>query len=260
MALIRFFQLVLLFCFSCHAFAIEAPQQVYRVDTRHPDEIFQHGFEAWGNIIEVLRHVTGTSIVDRTSGLVSTTSDFGVARNIVSRYLLDEDHDEAEIWIYIITPGFNFYDVNASLLHAFMHGVGDLMPGQALYTHAVFGHEREFAADGLISTTQIQGALRATRIVLPNGEEDIHIDDLEHGVPNPEYTPTYPQISPENLPIVEMPEDFEVYYDGDLQLYPVTAALGVNGCIGVGGETQCKKTKFSKVVDVIERKVFATFN
>jgi hypothetical protein len=255
MVSIRFFQLVLLFCFSCQAFAIEVPSLMYRTDTRPPDEIFQNGFESWGDEIEVLRHVLGTSIVEKKTGLIATTSEMSVAWDIASKYLIDENNEQDHIWIYLITPGINFYNVNSSLLNAYMHGTGDLVPSQALFTYATFSHEHEFAAESLIVNTQIKGAARIKVRTRPDGEEEIYVEKKEL---NGAYNPTTPEVSSEFLPAIEMPADFDVYYEGDLRLYPITAALGVSGYIGRG--TKYKKTKFSTLANVIKEKGLVSFD
>ncbi len=259
MDLIKVLQLIFLCLLPCHVFAIEAPNEVYRIESRTPDYIFEHGFSSWGESIELLRHVNGESLIDRTSGLISTSSDYDVMRDIAINYLINEGHHNEVLWIYTITPGYQFHDVNGSLLHANMLSEGGIIAGQTLYTYANFAHEEEFAAEGHILPSQVRSAVSARYMRLPNGEEIVYIDN-DNGVSNPQYVPTPASISTEFLPVIPMPSDFPVYYAGDLRWHPVTASLDVHECVGVGGQIECEKTLFSTTIEVIKRKVFATFN
>lgn len=48
---------------------------VYRVDDRYYGADLEDGFIAWGNNDSIDQHMSGTSIRDRTSAWIATTTD-----------------------------------------------------------------------------------------------------------------------------------------------------------------------------------------
>lgn len=108
----------LLFCLWLPlAFADFLPSVVYRVDTRDPldDWVFQRGFQPHGHNLDLVAHVTGASILDRSSGFVSTTDQRVAAERIALARL---QQGNPMVWIYEIRATEQMFEVNASLRQA----------------------------------------------------------------------------------------------------------------------------------------------
>ncbi|WP_368860199.1 DUF6531 domain-containing protein [Streptomyces fildesensis] len=106
------------------------PCTVYRVDTRHPDDIFRIGFEPRGTNMNLEEHVAGVSGTwTEASGFISTTSShaYAVTRSAGSRY------------VYKIRDAAGGIDVNARI------------PGNTM------AHEREIAFPGHVDPSHIEG-------------------------------------------------------------------------------------------------------
>jgi pertussis toxin subunit 1 len=97
--------------------ASAAPEIVYRVDARSPDEIFKHGFRAWGTNDDVLAHVSGksTNIGSRDSAFIATTEDMGEALRFLNFFL--SRNTKNHYWLYRIYTAENFWSTNQTLLH-----------------------------------------------------------------------------------------------------------------------------------------------
>lgn len=109
----------------------ELPSFVYRVDKRHPSEIFKKGFNAWGvsrqdgegNSEEpnnnIADHVSGRSCTSgatqRNSIFISTTSSKTYAENLVSNIVKKLKNSEF-IVMYTIHPDRNTYQSYRSLM------------------------------------------------------------------------------------------------------------------------------------------------
>ena len=79
---------------------------LYRFDTRSPLEIQQlGGFKSWGDNMNLLEHANGTSIANKTSGYIGTSTNKLAALELSS---------ERVGYIYKIKP-INGVNVNAKL-------------------------------------------------------------------------------------------------------------------------------------------------
>ncbi|MBJ7263320.1 MAG: hypothetical protein JHC61_06090 [Burkholderiaceae bacterium] len=89
------------------------PSLVYRVDTRPPDEIFVHGFRAWGNDHNIVAHVNGHTCTGaaRTSAFVSTMASFHMVDELVASHL----RERATTYVYSIRADSNFYSAPATV-------------------------------------------------------------------------------------------------------------------------------------------------
>ncbi|EBC5529440.1 hypothetical protein C3M26_21680 [Salmonella enterica] len=89
------------------------PKFVYRVDSRRPDEIFQNGFEAWGNNYNLIAHVNGASCSTSgsQSGFISTTSNLDAANAIAEQHVAER----GVAYIYTIRADNTFYNAAESI-------------------------------------------------------------------------------------------------------------------------------------------------
>jgi RHS repeat-associated protein len=89
------------------AFSLKAsPDLLFRFDTRAPEEIQNaSGFQSWGNNMNLSEHVDGSSLLNKTSGYVGTTTD----PSVLSEW--QEGYEQG--YIYQIQRPANAIDVNA---------------------------------------------------------------------------------------------------------------------------------------------------
>lgn len=148
--------LCLLFClFVPFAVADFLPAVVYRVDTRDPlaDWVFQRGFQPFGNNRDLVAHVTGVSVMDRSSGFVSTTDHRASAEQIALTRL---QQGNPMVWIYEIRATEQMYEVNASLRQAIRQlaardGHGSVRMQNLETIEALYGQQYEWVSTGVAS-------------------------------------------------------------------------------------------------------------
>jgi hypothetical protein len=100
----------------CHAVrAADPPDIVYRVDSRPPEEVFVHGFQAWGNDHNIVAHVNGHTCTGntRTSAFISTMTNYNMVNALAENHLMER----LVTYIYSIRADSNFYDAAASVAY-----------------------------------------------------------------------------------------------------------------------------------------------
>lgn len=152
---------VLLSLFTGSAsYAFDPPNTVYRISSRAPADVFSSGFPAEGDDQDLLRYVSGTSVVDGTSAYISTTQISAYAIAIAATF--SQAYPAIPIYIYGVRPTENFHNVEVSLRYAQEAlpnpEVREQVSAIALATEGQeIGH---WAARGGIRPEQIQGAAR----------------------------------------------------------------------------------------------------
>lgn len=211
---------ILIFYTLKTAYAVPPPDVVYRYDSRPPNQIFAAGFRSWGDDEDLLRHVSGESINNRTSAFVSTTSNWMTIEQM-ARTLMGPN---TQAWVYAIRPTANFHDINGSLINSSIQHVEHLYTSrQSMALYRIFSWQEEFAAYNTITNTQIHYA----QAITSNEENAITISPVQ--VHNAAYEQRAPQISHNFLNATDavIPN---VYYLGDFDHNPVEPALGIDGC------------------------------
>jgi hypothetical protein len=163
-------RLVALLFFSLCVQADDFPSTVYRVDVRDPlgDWMFQRGFQPPGHNTDLLAHVAGISVLNGSSGFVSTTDHYLAAEQIAISRL---QQGNPLVWIYEIRAADNFYEVNASLHQAIYQlarrdGHGSVQMTNLESLESLYGHPYEWVADRIASAL-IRSA-RAYRLASPS--------------------------------------------------------------------------------------------
>jgi len=229
-------------CWWCgvSAFADTPPSIVYRVDVRDPftDWIFQRGFRAWGQDTDLISHVTGVSILNRSSAFVSTTDHRPTAERIAMVRL---QQGNPLVWIYEVRPTNAFYEVNASLRQAIVQLATRDGHGSAQMTHlesieSLYGHQFEWVTHHPILSESILSA-RAYRlvprlaqsVVAPQMVEDPHSLRL-----NPNYRDQPSHANRDVWPLLPLPVGLPPPPMYSLQ-YGLRA-VGLSWCaVGLGG-------------------------
>jgi len=177
---------ILIFYTLNTAHAIPPPDIVYRIDSRPPNEVFAAGFHSWGDDEDLLRHVSGESINDRTSAFIATTSNWMTIEQM-ARTLLGPN---TQAWAYAIRPSVNFHDINGSLINSSLQHANNLnISRQSMSLYRVYSWQEEFAAYNTIANTQIHYA----QAITSNAENIITISPVQ--VHNAAYQQRAPQIS-----------------------------------------------------------------
>ncbi|MBJ7263653.1 MAG: hypothetical protein JHC61_07910, partial [Burkholderiaceae bacterium] len=110
--------------FTSSAWAYNPPDVVYRLDLRGPEIIGQIGFQPRtngpGSNRNMIPHIDGSSLVNQTSSLVSTSASVGQAVNHIRAFgLIDPETEtyssEHVFYLYSIRPSDEFYDVRHTL-------------------------------------------------------------------------------------------------------------------------------------------------
>lgn len=142
------FGLLCLFSTLLHAKPVYT---VYRADSRAYGDVFQNGFQAWGNNINFNAHILGISTAtgSRNSAFISTTSSEDVADRFARERTLVLSQP---YYIYNIRPTNNFYSALNTMYHLYdLHNVR--VPNT---TRATLAKEQEYAAYSYISPVQIR--------------------------------------------------------------------------------------------------------
>ncbi|EKT62437.1 scabin-related ADP-ribosyltransferase [Providencia burhodogranariea] len=228
---------VLIFITLNTAHAIPPPDIVYRIDSRPPNQIFATGFQSWGDDEDLLRHVSGESINNRTSALISTTSNWMTIEQM-ARTLMGPN---TQAWVYAIRPSINFHDINGSLINSNMQNAENInISRQSLALYRTYSWQEEFAAYNTITNRQIHYA----QAITSNAENFITISPVQ--IHNAAYEQRAPQISHNflNATNVIIPN---VYYLGDFDHYPVEPAHGFDGCPGPHHKSNSLRKNFCKI-------------
>lgn len=147
---------ILVLGFSLAANAVAGPRYIYHLSTVMPTEIFKRGFFASGHDVELLRYMSGQSILDGTTSFVSATDSLDVALRIAKQAILK--HREIPFWIYVIRPTEEVYDVTKSIHSAEQNVRNPDAWHQALALTLAFDWQRSWAAHGHVLSSQIVGA------------------------------------------------------------------------------------------------------
>jgi hypothetical protein len=139
------------------------PTVLYRVDTRPPDEVFTEGFQPLGTESNLIAHVIGQSIADRTSSFIALTDDLAYAQRLAVQTVNGVGRPDA--YIYTIEPRQSMFSVNVSLrdsddaLQA--SGLGDTDAHRILLNSvlSVMQHQHEWVSDEAIPSTAIRSAI-----------------------------------------------------------------------------------------------------
>ncbi len=108
------------------------PTEVYRVDTRPPDDVFAHGFTSEGQLQNLLAHALGSSCDAEDpayrSAWVSTTTNREQTLQVATQRLRQGNIPQTAlnggsgIWIYTITPDSSYLHVLHVLSEAMLNG------------------------------------------------------------------------------------------------------------------------------------------
>lgn len=229
--LISFFILSIFILSSFFALAVPPPE-LYRVDSRHPNIVFEEGFRTWAEIsgnppnYELLPHVFANSQRNQTDGLVSTTRRYS---SVMRSAEIRAQTGSIVQWIYTIIPNDSFYDVNQSLLNAAIspppNGSEDMaVQNQSSTALLSVSWEEEFASLGNISRDQIHSAQEVTWTPDGNGGYQLVLGQYRR---NTYFQPLRPSVNPNNLiPTVTVPPLEDILFEGDLDDFVMGAEPG----------------------------------
>ncbi|MGY4531084.1 hypothetical protein ACVW0Y_000187 [Pseudomonas sp. TE3786] len=102
--------------------------EVFRADTRSPEDVFVNGFSNDGQQLSLLDHVFGdscsanTTEVDHRTGWISTTGSFYQARAFAARQLANGRafQNQHRMWIYTIRPDDTYFEIRDVFMQAAM--------------------------------------------------------------------------------------------------------------------------------------------
>ncbi|WP_249032358.1 scabin-related ADP-ribosyltransferase [Tenebrionicola larvae] len=239
---------LIFFCNPAFSLPVSPPDLVYRLDSRHPDTIFAEGFQPMGENRNLIEHLSGRALELGNSAFISTTSTWSA----IERFVSEDLEENAESWVYEITPTDTFYDVNGSMLHANLQNPGTPLATQALRIYREFGWQEEFASVQAIPSSRIAYAYRV-RVV--NG--NVVVQETRN---NPNYVPTTPTINPAYYTDMQAQEDEQVdiiEFDDDIDwpIFPASRGFfpDIDGQCGSGikidksaqQNKRCKSVSFS---------------
>jgi hypothetical protein len=141
---------------------LPAPAVLYRVDTRTPDEVFPDGFQPLGKDTNLIAHVIGQSIADRTSAFVGLTDNLEYAQRLAIQITNGAGRPNA--YIYTIESRRSMFSVNASLRDsddALQAGGLTDTDTYRIFLNSVLSatqHQHEWVADGAIPGPAIRSA------------------------------------------------------------------------------------------------------
>lgn len=159
------------------------PRWLYRVDTRMPEIVFEHGFSPWGTMRDFLYHISGAGTraasesrpIAEMDGIVSASeSTLAVLRFFASSLALP-GIESPRIWLYHIRATENFYSAAMTaqdLLirvnrNEVVYNMGTREEANELLDDVLFGvfsHQREWFSDGPIPRETIRAAQLVTSI------------------------------------------------------------------------------------------------
>lgn len=191
---------------------LSEPFNVYRVDTRGPDEVFANGFNAWGNDYNIVAHINGAtcSTVGSTSAFISTARSYQAAVGIVERHL-----EQREVtYLYSIRADDNFYSGPASI--DYFQQFSPLSPLSLNSLHMARRADEWDAVD-VIPTENIRNVLI------------VHRDGTPEAVSNPRYSNIDTTGNP--LPYTAHAEDTLQHFGFPVTL-PGDGASMLSSCFG----------------------------
>lgn len=244
---------------SALSFAVPpVPEVVYRLDSRSPDEIFNSGFNSWGNNRELLPHLVGDTSRNRTDGLISTSSNINAIERIAQDIMLLDDD---VVWLYTIVPGSDFYEINGSLLNAYSNpNLPESVRNQSLNMHTRFGWQHEYVnAAGHIDRSTI---INARQVRWVNGSIDMHNTEIRDN----------PNVGDNLLPAVNanylLPNqevaNLPVGYFRDFEDDPTSLPFSLDGCLNLSKKGPvCKSVSYSlfkeSIIDELNGRLFILF-
>lgn len=159
------------------------PGLIYRIDFREPSEIFEQGFQTWGNNRNFFQHILGYSLGDeipeeRRTGIISGSDSPDSSLRFFGG-MLNEPEDPLEYYLYEIRADENVYSAErtASFYHQRIStGLIDFSEGDletaidavdAIFQD--FAYQREWFNVGPIPRERIRSAWRIDSVsILPN--------------------------------------------------------------------------------------------
>lgn len=179
----RVFLLFFLLSFSALSIAYDNPMILYRIDNRAPDFVFNNGISSWGWNDNVVDHIDGASIENRSSIYVSTTESM----NVINRMALSLIRDGAasNYWIYEIRPTSNFYSISNSIAQAILSTNDDDLRANYISLRDTIAWEREWAAVRHIRYDQVISA----RPIHLNSNNQIVLGERNYNLAYREATP-----------------------------------------------------------------------
>lgn len=146
---------ILILSVSLAANAVAGPRYIYHISSVMPIEAFDRGFMMTGQDIDLLRCMSGHSILDCSASFISATDSLAVALHISKQAVLK--HREVPFWVYVIRPTEVVYDVMKSLRSAEGTLKNPDARRQARELILAFDWQKPWAAHGHISSSQIVG-------------------------------------------------------------------------------------------------------
>ncbi len=159
------------------------PGLIYRIDFREPSEVFEQGFQPWGNNRNFFQHILGYSLGDeipeeRRTGIISASDSPDSSLRFFGG-MLNEPEDPLEYYLYEIRADENVYSAErtASFYHQRIStgqidfSEGDLETAidavDAIFRE--FAYQREWFNVGPIPRERIRSAWRVDSVsILPN--------------------------------------------------------------------------------------------
>ena len=224
---VKIFSICIIFFLSSLAYTKEhlgpeAPKILYRIDHRKPSEMFVSGgsgFQSWrqqeglpGPGPNLMQHIQGSSIDQRTTDFVSTTGSLSGLEVGFNRFIVP---DIQELWVYDISPNEDAYNVN---------WCWEDLPGLTSQQRRLwrrYEDQDEWVFNGGIRLNQIRGAQRRVWSPLRNRYEDDNSPDSY--VSNPHYAASlYPARQRINPMRERTPERFTTVYGYEPHELPPT--------------------------------------
>ncbi len=177
--------LIGLFFLTFQAYAIDAPEYVYRIDTRSPEEIrLAHGFKPRGSNRNLVAHITRTG--ETPSAFVATTSSIERIPSIATAFMRFNPR-ASSLWVYTIRADNRFYNAEITLEHIADTTTNPTIETEATNAIPIAISQSEWFAIRAISLQQIR---YATPIAINDNREITHIDLAEGREIMPHYNPT----------------------------------------------------------------------
>lgn len=179
----RGFLLFILLFFSVLSIADDKPVILYRIDNRTPDLVFNNGISSWGWNENVVDHIDGTSIEDRSSIYVSTTESMNVINRMALSFI--RGNSANDYWVYEIRPTSNFYSIFNSIAQAISSTNDDDLRTNYISLRDTIAWEREWAAVRHILYDQVISA----RSIHLNANNQIVLGERRYNLAYREATP-----------------------------------------------------------------------
>ena len=221
------------------SWAIPPISEVYRIDTRSPEEIRRVGgmrpraIEGHIHDDDLAHHFEGESVEGGTSNFVSTTGTIQHAIDHLDFVANDGEEEDQRVWIYLIRPTTNFYNVNASIAEVSQNAQNEEQRRRAQYLiNSYYTGMDEYAAQGGFNDSRIISYIGITRAEISNNPNIIYDESLW------ERNPTYDQQYDQNTTNTELYPYVGVFGDRVLELEGEGGEVArlANTCMGVSNQ------------------------